>query len=352
MLTLRILGAPRRYIQGPGALADLPAIVASLGGRPVVVADPVALDREGPPLAGAPVLRFGGEITHAEIDRLTGEARAAGADMIVGMGGGKAIDAGKSVAKRLGCPLAIVPTVASNDAPTSRLIVVYDDRHAIVGVEMLDSNPDVVLVDTAIIARAPRRLLAAGIGDCMSKTFEARACATAGGLNFFGGRTPIAALALADACYATVRRDGVAALAACDRGSPDEALENVVEAAVLLSGLGFESGGLSLAHSLTRGLTAHPKLAGALHGELVAYGTLVQIAHERPPGIDLGDVAAFARSCGLPCRLADLGLADPGEADYATIAGPTLAAPHMRHLAEPATQASIADAMRRVEAQP
>lgn len=349
-MTPRILGAPRRYIQGPGALARLAGIVAALGRRPVVVADPVALDREGAPLPGAPTLRFGGEITRPEIGRLAAEARAAGADTVVAMGGGKAIDAGKGVAKRLGAPLAVVPTVASNDAPTSRLIVIYDDSHAIVEVEMLDANPDVVLVDTAIVARAPRRLLAAGIGDGLSKRFEAESCARAGGLNFFGGRTPLAALALAEACYRTIRRDGLAALAACGRGMPDEALENVVEAAVLMSGLGFESGGLSLAHSLTRGLTAHPGLAGALHGELVAYGTLVQAAHDGLDEAARADIAGFVRACGLPARLADLGLAGPCAADYVAIAIPTLAAPHMRHMREPATEASLVAAMRLVEA--
>lgn len=351
-MSFRILGAPRRYIQGPGALSRLPEMMAALGRSPAIVADPIALDREGAPLPDVPVLRFAGEITHPEIDRLTEEARRAGADVVVAMGGGKAIDAGKGVSKRLGSPIVVVPTIASNDAPTSRLIVVYDEQHAIVGVEMLASNPDVVLVDTAIIARAPRRLLAAGIGDCMSKTFEARACAAAGGNNFFGGKPPLAALALADACYATIRRDAVAALEACDRDVPDQALENVVEAAVLLSGLGFESGGLSLAHSLTRGLTAHPKLAGALHGELVAYGTLVQVAHEGLAAEDRAGIAAFSEACGLPRRLADLGLPDPSASDYATIAGPTLAAPHMKHLSGPASEASLVAAMRLVEAMP
>lgn len=349
-MTLRILGAPRRYIQGADAIASLPQIAGGLGTRAVLVADPVALDREGSPLPGATELRFAGEITRAEIARLTEAARAAAADVVVGMGGGKAIDSAKGVSKRLGLPIVIVPTIASNDAPTSRLIVVYDENHAIVEVEMLDANPDVVLVDTGIIARAPRRLLAAGIGDAMSKTFEARACATAGGLNFFGGTVPVAALALADACYATIRRDAPAALAACDRKAPDAALENVVEAAVLLSGLGFESGGLSLAHSLTRGLTAHPGLAGALHGELVAYGTLVQLAHEGVDEAERNDVVAFARACGLPVRLADFGLGAPGRHDFEIIAGPTLAAPYMKHLRRIATQETLIDAMALVEA--
>jgi glycerol dehydrogenase len=349
-MSLRILGAPRRYIQGPGVAASLGEHVGPLGQRPVLLADPIALEREGSPLPGAPALVFGGEITHAEIERQADAARHAGADVIVAMGGGKAIDTGKGVARRLGVPLAVVPTVASNDAPTSRLIVIYDEKHAIAEVEFLPSNPDIVVVDTAIVARAPRRLLAAGIGDALSKTFEANACFAAQGRNFYGATPPRAALALADACYATIRRHGEAALAAVDRQTPDAALEDVVEACVLMSGLGFESGGLSLAHSLTRGLTAHPALAGALHGELVAYGTMLQIVYEGRGAEFCEDVAGFARDCGLPVSLKDLGIENPGDDDYSTIAGPTLAAPHMKHLARPATVQSLVEAMRQVEA--
>lgn len=349
-MSMRILGAPRRYIQGPGAIARLAETVAALGARPVLVADPIALEREGTPLPDAEIASFGGEITHGEIERLAALARDAMADVVVAMGGGKAIDSAKGVAHALGLPIVVVPTIASNDAPTSRLIVIYDDAHAIVEVQRLQSNPDVVLVDTAIIARAPRRLLAAGIGDALSKRFEANACAAAGGMNFFEASPPVSALALADACYATIRRDGLAALAAVERKQPDAALENVVEAAVLMSGLGFESGGLSLAHSLTRGLTAHPKLAGALHGELVAYGTIIQAIHEGTPEDEVASLRAFCRDCGLPVTLAGFGLDQPSDADLGTIIGPTLAAPYAGHLARPLTQASLADALRRAEA--
>ena len=348
-MSLRILGAPRRYIQGPGVVAALAEHAGSLGRRPVVIADPIALEREGSPLPEAPALVFGGEITRAEIERQSEAARRAGADLIVAMGGGKAIDTGKGMAKQLGVPLVVVPTVASNDAPTSRLIVIYDEHHAVAGLDFLPANPDIVLVDTAIIARAPRRLQAAGIGDALSKTFEAHACFAAGGSNFHGGTPPLTALALADACYATIRAKAEAALAAVDRREPDAALEDVVEACVLMSGLGFESGGLSLAHALTRGLTAHARLAGVLHGELVAYGTMVQIAYEKRDAAFRADVAAFARTCSLPVTLRDLGIAAPGESDYATIAGPTLAAPHMRHLHRPATQESLIAAMKLAE---
>lgn len=345
-MTMRAFGSPRLYLQGPGLLDRAADALAAIGRAPFAVVDPVVLDRMGNRLAAAlpeaRLARFSGEITAGEIERLAGEARAAAPGVIIGIGGGKAIDTAKGVAQALGLPIAIMPTAASNDAPTSRLIVVYDENHRIAELRRLAANPDLVLVDTAIIAAAPKRLLAAGIGDAMSKAFEARACADAGGLNFFGGSPPIAALALADACLATLRRDAAAAMAVAGTGHPNAALENVVEAAVLLSGLGFEAGGLSLAHALTRGFTAHAATAGAMHGEMVAYGTIVQLVHEERPSAECAELARFAAGLGLPVTLAGLGLAAPSAADLDAIIAPTLAAPHIRHLRAPIDAAILA----------
>lgn len=349
-MTMRAFGSPRLYLQGPGLLDRAADALAGIGARPFAVVDPVVLDRMGNRLASAlpdaVLARFSGEITAAEIDRLAGEAKAAGPGVIVGVGGGKAIDTAKGVALALGLPIAIMPTAASNDAPTSRLIVVYDESHRIAELRRLPSNPDLVLVDTAIIAAAPKRLLAAGIGDAMSKAFEAHACADAGGINFFGGSPPIAALALADACLATLKRDATSAMDVAGTGQPNAAFENIVEAAVLLSGLGFEAGGLSLAHALTRGFTAHPATTSAMHGEMVAYGTIVQVVHERRPTAECVGLARFARGLGLPVTLAELGLASPTEADLDAIIAPTLAAPHIRHLRHPIDSMTLADCLR------
>lgn len=354
MSDLRAFGAPRRYIQGPGVLERLPALAAEFGRAPFVLID-AGVDRaEGTNLRtlllGAAFAPFQGEITHAAIGDAVAAAQAVAADCIVVIGGGKAIDTAKGIARALRCPILVVPSIASNDAPTSRLIVIYDTAHRIVEVQRMDWNPDVVLVDTALIARAPRRFLAAGIGDALSKLFEATACAAAGGRNAFDTRPPIAALALARACYETIRRDGEAALAAVDRGTPDAALENVVEAAVLLSGLGFESGGLSLAHSLTRGFGTHPATAAVPHGDIVAFGTLVQMAHERYDEAEIADVAAFCKRCGLPVTLRAVGLPAPEERDFALIVEPTLAAPHIGNLRHRADAESLAAALRRADA--
>ncbi len=112
-------------------------------------------------------------------------------------------------------------------------------------VEKLAHNPDLVLVDTDVIARAPAHLLIAGIGDALVKKYEVEQCVGVQGRNVFGSKPSMAALAMARGCYDILRADTVSALAAVREQTPNDALERVVEACVLMSGLSFESGGLS-----------------------------------------------------------------------------------------------------------
>ena len=326
MTTVRAFGAPRSYIQGPGVLDRLGDIVAGLGARPVVVADSAALERLEDRLrsalraSGEPVLMlpFQGFVTRAAVDALI--ARIPAADVVVAVGGGRALDAGKSVSVTLGARLVIVPTIASSDAATSKSAVIHDADDDFAAIDRMAFNPDVVLVDTEVIAAAPAEYLRWGIGDALSKRFEARACQAASGLNAHGARAPIAAVALADACYATLRRSAPGAIAAVERGVADDHLEDTVEAALLLSGLGFESGGLSIAHTVALALAAHPSTRAAAHGQQVAYGLLVQLALDPAEAALLADIHGFLGEVGLPRRLAELG-SSGGEAEIGILAG-------------------------------
>jgi len=267
----------------------------------------------------------------------------------VAAGGGKCLDTGKALAKRLGARMATVPTIASNDSPTSHVYVLYDEHHRLLRVEKLDRNPDLVLVDLDVIAQAPAHLLLAGIGDAFVKKFEVEQCVKVQGVNVFGSGPSMAALAMARGCYEILRADAAAALAAVRARSPDAALARVVEACVLMSGLSFESGGLSIAHAMTRGLSAVKPLATAMHGYQVAYGVTVQLVLERRDEGFMADHAAFFREIGLPLSLAELGLRDPSADDLGTIADLTLAAPHMRNFERPVSREEMIAAMRKLE---
>ncbi|MEZ5803715.1 MAG: glycerol dehydrogenase [Rhizobiaceae bacterium] len=349
-----VFGSPSRYVQGPGALSKLGAEMARFGSEAVLVLDPLIQDTYGATIeascreAGlaARQLRFSGECTPDEVDRL---AKDAGTPAIVAAaGGGKCIDAGKALANRNGATVATIPTIASTDAPTSHNYVMYDADHRMLGVEKLRRNPALVVVDTEVIARAPKKLFVAGIGDAIGKIYEVDACANAKGINVFGGHSAWTAVILGRACHALLLEKAEAALAAIDRGEPDESLERVVEATVLMSGLAFESGGLSISHSMTRGLTAVKPWSETLHGFQVAYANLVQIRLEGRPEQEIVALADFYARVGLPRSLRELA-ATPDDATYDIIAERTMTAPHIRHFPREIGASDIREAMVWVE---
>lgn len=357
-MTIRAFGSPHRYVQGPNALNELGALAALYGKRPLVVADVAVLGmlREQleallqPHSNAISFLEFSGECSAKQIDAMAAQAEAAKSDVIIAIGGGKAIDTAKGIRIKRGGSIIVVPTVASNDAPTSRLAIVYTDDHVLSEVRLMPTNPDAVIVDTAIIARAPRRFFVAGIGDALSKKFEVEQCYQSGGMNFYKARPTELAVSIADQCYRVIRRDALASLAAVDRKQPDDAFESIIEATILLSGLGFESGGLSIAHSLTRGFSAIPSLNGSLHGEQVAFGLLVQLCLEKRSQDFLADIVAFFRQIGLSTNLKGLGLTgDAGKAIQKIAARSVAEAPYLKQFAGEVSVESLVAAIDRAE---
>ena len=318
---LKVFCSPSRYTQGPHATERLGSEIRALGldGPALVVAGHSAIrllsDAWARTFADAGlthhIFRFGGECTAAEIGRGDNAAREARARVIVGAGGGKVLDTARAIASDLSLPVVNCPTIASSDAPCSALSVVYTEAGAWEAYRIYRRNPDLVLVDTSVIAGSPVRLLVAGMGDALATWFEAKACAESGAKNMRGGASTRTALALAELCYKTLLADGVAAIGALDRREPNEALDRLVEANTLLSGLGFESSGLAAAHAIHNGLTAAPGTHAYMHGEKVAFGLLAQLMLESQPASVVEEVLAFANSVGLPTTFADIGIAHP-----------------------------------------
>ncbi len=250
---------------------------------------------------------FGGECSMEEIQKHL-ENRGS-RDVVIGIGGGKALDTAKAVGHFSHCPVIVVPTVASSDAPCSRLSVIYTPEGVFEQYLPLKGNPSMVIMDTEVIAKAPVRFLAAGIGDALATYYEAAACAQSNAVTMAGGHTTRTALALAKFCRDTLLEDGIKAIAAVKMGLCTKAVENVIEANTYLSGVGFESGGLSGAHAVHNGLTVLPGCHKMLHGEKVAFGVLTQLVLENRPLDEFKEIAGFCKEVGLPITLAELGLA-------------------------------------------
>lgn len=313
-----IIASPTRYIQGDDALSEIRCHVQALGKKLLILASASGKARVENVLAAslqgsgctAHYEIFNGECSRQEIERIRAAYAQAGCDLVVGIGGGKIHDTAKAVAHYVRCPVVIVPTVASTDAPCSALSVIYSESGVFEEYLFLPVNPDVVLVDTGIISQAPARLLIAGMGDALSTYFEARACARSCATNCVGGKSTLAAQSLARLCYDTLLADGVRAALAVREQACTRALENIIEANTYLSGLGFESGGLAAAHAIHNGFTALPETHQFYHGEKVAFGTLAQLVLENADKAELTAVLDFCRAVGLPTTLADLGITD------------------------------------------
>ena len=314
-----IIGSPSRYIQGYGELRRLAQHTEKLGKHLFILVAENLFGQIEPKISSsttgtdtnAVFEKFHGECSKNQIDLLLEKFHAAGCDIIVGVGGGKILDTAKAAAYYANVPVVIVPTAASTDAPCSSLSVLYTDDGALDHYLYLSTSPDMVLVDTEVISAAPARLLSAGMGDALSTYFEARACKASGADNCIGGKTTLAAMQMARLCYDTLLADGVKARLAVERKACTRAVENIIEANTYLSGVGFESGGLAGAHAVHNGLTLLQETRGALHGEKVAFGTLVQLVLENAPVEEIEEVVSFSAAIGLPTTLCDLGLHQP-----------------------------------------
>ncbi len=314
---------PGRYVQGYGAIKSLGKELAKFDTNAFIICDPYVYDNILPSFrqdlerdVEVTVERFGGECTDDEIKRLS----EISCGPVAGIGGGKTIDTAKAVAHRMNEPVVIVPTTASTDAPTSALSVIYTPEGEFERYLILPTNPNVVLVDTNIIAHAPVRFLVSGMGDALATWFEAEAARSTHSPNMTGNLGSMSTYALARLCYDTLIEYGVAAITACQVHAVTPAFERVVEANTLLSGLGFESGGLGAAHSIHNGLTAIERTHDYLHGEKVAIGVLASLFLTDKPLDLIDEVYTFCEEVGLPTTLGEIGLEEATDEELMKVA--------------------------------
>ncbi|MEI7593807.1 MAG: glycerol dehydrogenase [Actinomycetes bacterium] len=351
---LKIFGSPGRYVQGPQATASLGTELVRLGltGAALIITSPTvrlkleatwidALSEQGINLT---IRTFSGECSQSEIDTSVAEATACGAEVIIGAGGGKCLDTARTVAGLLDLPLVNCPSMASTDAPCAAVSVVYTEGGVYDHLVFNKRNPDLILVDTTVVAFAPVRQIVAGMGDAVATWFEARSVIEARTTNQHHGAPTMAGGALAKLCYETLLADGLAARQAVEVHAVTPALERIVEANTLLSGLGFESGGLAIAHAVHNGFTTQPETHDAYHGEKVAFGLLVQLVVEGRPQHEIDEVLAFSRLVGLPVTLSEVGLSNPSSAAIAEIAERTVADGETAHNEPFAVTADMIDA--------
>ncbi|EDX85050.1 3-dehydroquinate synthase [Synechococcus sp. PCC 7335] len=306
--------APAQVIRGSGVLAKSGELLARMGTRPLLVGGSQSLPKAQPFLAPAlsglesATATYTKDCSEVALSALHQAAENHGADFIVGIGGGKALDAAKLLAYQRQLAVVTVPTSAATCAGWTALSNVYSEAGAFLYDVGLPKCPDAIVLDYDLVATAPQQTLVAGIGDAIAKWYEA---------SVSSGHSPHT-MVIGAVQQARVLRDILfqkSAAAIANLGSDDWA--EVVDASVLMAGVIGGMGGAQCrtvaAHAVHNGLT-HVAPHGTLHGEKVAYGILVQLRLEEMAANN--SLAATARqqlirfydSLGLPTSLADMGM--------------------------------------------
>ena len=311
-----ILISPNKYIQGMGEMKNLGKYALSYGKKALIVTTESGYKRISKTLEHSFTESnisfvtnfFNGECSKNEINKLITIIQNNKCDIVIGIGGGKILDTAKAVAYYASLPIIVCPTIASTDAPCSAISVLYSDNGTFEKYLYLPSNPNLVLVDTDIIAKSPVKLTVAGMGDALSTYFEARAVFAKKATTSAGGTATLAAISLAKLCYETLISEGRKAKSDLESGVCTPAVEKIIETNILLSGIGFESGGLAAAHSINNALSVLEECRNVYHGAKVAFGTIVQLVLENAPTEELQTVINFCIDLGLPVNLKELGV--------------------------------------------
>lgn len=312
----RAFDCPQRYIQGPGEFNKVFEYGKEYGNSFFFIIDKGVYEMVTGLLEKIDsnleyyCTPFSAESCMEEVFRLSEIISEKQCDVIVGVGGGKVLDTVKLVSDEVDKPRIILPTSASNDAPAANWAAIYTPEGVHITGRRTRRSTELVLVDSEIIARAPARLFSAGIGDALATWFEAQACENSYTPNCVasGYRRSRAGMAVCKECFEILMQDGSKALKAVKAHVTTEAVENVIEANVLLSGLGFINGGLAASHGLHAGFSEIPGGAEYMHGEKVAFGLLCELVLENAPAEELDKMLEFLYDVDLPVTLGQIGI--------------------------------------------
>ena len=317
-----VRSGPDRYVSEIGAAARLGDYLQDYR-KPVIITGRKSFAAFAGYTAGAapdlPVLRYDGSATIRNAHEVADRVAELGADAIVAIGAGKLADTAKNVAEFTGADLIMVPTMAATCAAYSALSVNYDDKHRYVSAPLHPRNSNLVMVDAALVGKAPREFLIGGIGDTLAKWYESvPVFARAGELSAFDRLAQQSARLIRDVLLA----EGEVALASYDSGNIDGHLRLVVDVIIGLGGTVGGFGGVraraSGAHAMHDALTLLPGSTRVVHGSKVAYGIIVQLIAEGKED-EARSLLPFYRAVGLPYSFATMGL-EPNEGDWRTVA--------------------------------
>ena len=305
-LLARMVACPLAVDIGSGTVGRLPTLLAdgriSSNGDVAVVVGPGQGERVAaavrPALGRADFHAVDGATIEAALDLAAG-LRQGSYDAVVGIGGGRTLDAAKYAASLVGLPMVAVATNLAHDGIASPVASLeHQGRKESHGVHI----PIAVVVDLDYVRTCPPEQLRSGLGDALSNLSALADWELASRER----GEPVDGLAAAFA-----RSGAESLLYRTDELASDDFLTALAEALVL-SGVAMAMAGSSrpcsgACHEISHAIDAlYPGTAN--HGEQVAVGALFASFLRGDDGSARLD-AAFRRH-GVPRLPGDLGLSD------------------------------------------
>lgn len=316
------------YSVGADCYNQIPFVTRKYGKTAVVIGGKTAMSKAHDALVKAventdtkilDFIWYGGDSSYENADMLAANPTVQNADMLFGVGGGRACDTVKILGNKLDKPFFTFPTLASNCAACTAISVVYDSKGAFKEYYYLKQPSYHTFINTAIVADSPAELFWAGIGDALSKECEVKFAAR----DKFMYHTPLLGKTIAGMCTDPLVDYGKKALEDCKNNIASFELEQVALDIIITTGIvsNFATHeaqpdpkdnyyyNSSLAHCVYYGSSLIPACEKHLHGEIVSFGVLCLLTYDEQLA-ERDRILKFNHSIGLPVTLADIDISE------------------------------------------
>jgi len=325
---MSLIQTPYEYVNEPNIIKKSGKYVKALGSNALIIGGKTALSITEKDIIESfeendvkfSIKEFTGYPTEKAISDLVKYGEELNVDIVVGIGGGRALDTTKAVGNKLNIPIVTIPTIAATCASWAAVSVIYDEDGSQINYLISQRSPNVILADTNILANAPDRYLKAGIVDTFAKWYETEP-------NLKNNKDSLQLkiqIEVAKLALDVLKEKSSRYFESKRRENNLNDFKQIVDSIILLAGLvgsirskEFYGG---LAHSFYNSTTQISETRHKLHGEKVAFGILVQRVLEEKSTEELIETFDLFNKFNAPITLEEIGIIDGIEVKVSLIA--------------------------------
>lgn len=309
---------PEIYVNEPDAIKSLGPLVDTYGKRALIVWSQTArkvtqekvIESLGVERISYMEYLFEGYPTLEKAERIAELAGEKDIEVLIAIGGGRVLDVTKAAGDISLLPVASVPTIAATCAAWAALSVLYTDEGNFDHFRQNKHSPKLIIADTQILADAPIRYLRAGVVDTLAKWYETAVC---NGDSF----SFINAVNSAKLAFDFLNEKAEKVIEDAEKSKADETTAKAVDAILFLAGnVGSyvgEKAYSGFAHPFYHSSRIIKETRGTLHGELVAFGLIMQAVLEKKSGEEIQAIVRKFRELKVAFTLEEIGISDQAE---------------------------------------